>query len=95
MAGGFVYMVTNKRDGILYVGVTSNLPRRAHEHRSSLIEGFTKRYGLTILVWYEAHDDIRTAIQCERTMKHWSRAWKVRMIHAMNPEWNDLYDQLI
>jgi putative endonuclease len=95
MAGGWVYMMTNKRDGVLYVGVTSNLPKRAYEHREGVIEGFTKQYGLKRLVWAERHDDIRTAIQREKTMKHWPRAWKVRLIHEMNPVWNDLYDLLI
>jgi putative endonuclease len=93
--GGFVYIVTNRRDGILYTGVTSNLPRRAHEHREGLIPGFSKRYALKMLVWYEACDDIRTAIQREKTMKHWPRAWKARVINSMNPEWRDLYDTLM
>jgi putative endonuclease len=95
MAGGFVYFVTNKRDGILYAGVTSNLPRRAHEHREGTVKGFSKRYGLKSLVYYERFDDIRSAIQRERTIKHWPRTWKVRLVHAMNPDWRDLYDTLI
>jgi putative endonuclease len=95
MRSPFVYIVTNRRDGILYTGVTSNLPRRIYEHREGLISGFTKRYGLKQLVWYEAHDTITAAIQREKTMKHWPRAWKVRLIHAINPEWADLYDDLI
>ena len=90
MPGGFVYIMTNRRNGILYVGVTSNLPSRAYQHREGLVDGFTKRYGLKLLVYYEAFDDIRLAIQREKTMKHWSRAWKVRLIHEMNPQWNDL-----
>ena len=94
MAGGFVYFVTNKRDGILYVGVTADLPRRAYEHRSGTIKGFSKSYRLKKLVYYERFDDIRDAIQREKTIKHWPRAWKVRLIHAMNPAWDDLYDQL-
>jgi putative endonuclease len=91
---GFVYLVTNRRDGILYVGVTSNLQQRAHQHRNGLVDGFTKRYGLKRLVWFEPCDDIRGAIQREKTMKHWPRAWKVRLINASNPEWRDLYDQI-
>ena len=90
MPGGFVYIMTNRRNGILYVGVTSNLPSRAYQHREGLVDGFTKRYGLKLLIYYEAFDDIRLAIQREKTMKHWSRAWKVRLIHEMNPQWNDL-----
>ena len=87
--------MTNRRDGILYVGVTSNLPRRAFEHREGLIGGFTKRYGLKMLVYGEFYDDIRYAIQREKTIKHWPRAWKVRLIHSTNPQWDDLYETLI
>jgi len=94
MAGGFLYMMTNRRNGILYVGVTSNLPVRAYQHREGLVDGFTKQYGLRSLVYYEAFDDIRLAIQREKNIKHWLRAWKVRLIDAMNPEWNDLYSSL-
>ena len=83
---GGVYIITNRRDGTLYVGVTSDLPRRAYEHREGLIKGFSKRYGLKLLVYCEEHDDIRDAIQRERTIKHWPRAWKVRLIHGMNPD---------
>ena len=86
MAGGWLYFMTNRRNCILYAGVTSNLPRRAHEHREGVIEGFTQRYGLKLLVYYERFDDIRDAIQREKSIKHWQRAWKVRLIHAINPE---------
>ena len=75
--------------------VTSNLARRAFEHRQGLVPGFTKRYGLKLLVYAEHYDDIRCAIQREKTIKHWPRAWKVRLIHSVNPEWDDLYDTLI
>src|SRR6187431_3019329 len=75
MSGGFVYFITNKPNGILYTGVTSNLPRRAYEHREGTIEGFSKRYGLKCPVYYERFDDIRDAIQREKTIKHWPRAW--------------------
>jgi putative endonuclease len=93
--GGWLYFVTNRRDGILYAGVTSNLPRRAFEHRAGLINGFTKRYGLKRLIYFERFDDIRYAIQREKTIKHWPRARKVRLIHSINPEWDDLYGTLI
>ena len=83
---GWVYIITNRRDGTLYVGLTSDLPRRAYEHREGLIKGFSKRYRLKLLVYCEEHDDIRDAIQRERTIKHWPRAWKVRLIHGMNPD---------
>jgi putative endonuclease len=95
MKDGWFYLVTNRRDGILYAGVTCNLPRRAFEHRSGLASGFTKRYGLKMLVYCEHYDDIRLAIRREKTVKHWPRAWKIRLIHAENPEWSDLYDMLI
>jgi len=91
---GWVYIMTNRPNGTLYVGVTSDLPRRAFEHREGAVEGFTKRYGLKRLVYAEPHEDIRTAIQKEKTMKHWPRAWKVRLILAANPNWDDLYDTL-
>ena len=91
----FVYMMTNKRNGVLYTGVTTDLPRRACEHREGLIAGFTKRYGLKRLVHAERHEDIRAAIQREKNMKHWPRTWKVRLILATNPNWADLYDGLV
>jgi putative endonuclease len=90
----FVYMMSNRRNGILYIGVTTNLPKRSFQHREGVIEGFTRRYGLKMLVYYEAFDDVRDAIQREKTMKHWPRAWKVRLIHGLNPEWKDLYETL-
>ena len=95
MSGGWVYFMTNKPNGILYAGVTSDLAKRAIEHREGAVKGFTKRYGVKRLVYYERFDDVRDAIQREKALKHWPRAWKVRLIHGMNPEWNDLYDTLI
>jgi putative endonuclease len=92
--GGFVYFMTNRRNGIIYVGVTSNLLARVYQHREGLVEGFTKRYGLKLLVYYEQFDDIRDAIAREKAIKHWLRAWKVRLIHEMNPQWDDLYAAL-
>jgi len=94
MSGGYVYIMTNKPNGTLYVGVTNDLARRAWEHREGVADGFTKRYGLKRLVYYECHDDIVAAIQREKNIKHWSRAWKVGLILEANPEWADLYDQL-
>ena len=94
MPAGWVYIVTNRPNGTLYVGVTGNLARRASEHRSGAVEGFTHHYGLTRLVYAERHDDILTAIQREKNIKHWPRAWKVRLIGRQNPEWHDLYDPL-
>jgi putative endonuclease len=94
MRGGFVYIVTNKPNGVLYLGVTSNLLRRIYEHRHGLVDGFTKRHGLKRLVWFAQYDNIRDAIQREETMKHWPRAWKARVINAENRNWTDLYDRL-
>jgi putative endonuclease len=91
MAGGFVYILTNHPNGILYVGVTSDLVRRVYEHRSGGVEGFTKQYSLKRLVYFEQFDDIRDAIQREHNIKHWPRAWKVRKIIVDNPDWIDLY----
>jgi len=94
MAGGWIYFMTNKKNGTLYCGVTSNLPRRAWEHREGVVEGFTTKYGLKRLIYFEFYDDIRNAIQREHRIKKWPRAWKVRLIHAINPNWDDLYDDL-
>jgi putative endonuclease len=91
MARGCVYILTNRPNGVLYVGVT-NLVRRIYEHRSGFVDGFTKRYGLKRLIYFEQFDDIRDAIQREHNIKHWSRAWKIRKIVAMNPNWDDLFD---
>jgi putative endonuclease len=92
--GGHVYIMSNKRNGTLYIGVTSNLSRRVWEHREGVIDGFTKCYGLKRLVFYEPHDDIRNALQREKNLKHWPRAWKLALIHEMNPDWEDLYERL-
>ena len=94
MEGGWVYIMTNRPNSTLYVGVTSDLARRAWEHRESLVPGFTKRYALKRLVYQEWHDDIRDAIQRETLMKHWARAWKVRLILRVNPGWDDLFETL-
>jgi putative endonuclease len=94
MAGGYVYILTNRPNGTLYVGVTNDLVRRVFEHRSGFVEGFTRRYGLKRFVYFEQFDDIRHAIQREKNIKHWPRAWKVRMIVATNPDWDDLYSRI-
>jgi putative endonuclease len=93
--GGWVYIMTNRRNGTLYIGVTSDLVRRVWEHREGLGSNFVRRYGLTRLVYYEHHDDIRTAIQRETSLKRWPRAWKVRLLAAGNAEWRDLYTLLL
>jgi putative endonuclease len=95
MAAGWIYIVTNRPDDTLYVGVTHNLARRAWEHREGLVDGFTRRYGLRRLVHFERYDDIRDARQREQNMKHYPRAWKVRLILLNNPNWDDLYDLVV
>jgi putative endonuclease len=92
--GGWVYIMTNRKKGTLYVGGTSDLPRRAWEHRTSVVKGFTTRYALKRLVYAEHHDDIGSAIAREKVLKHWPRLYKVRLIEAANSKWDDLYDQL-
>ncbi|HLY54720.1 MAG TPA: GIY-YIG nuclease family protein [Stellaceae bacterium] len=93
--GGWVYITTNRPNGTLYVGVTSNLAQRVWQHREGTVDGFTKRYGLTRLVYFERHEEIVAAIQREKALKHWPRAWKVGLIMVQNPEWADLYDTLV
>lgn len=92
---GYVYMMTNRPNGTLYVGFTNDIARRAHEHRTGDVAGFTRRYGLKRLVWYEPYESITDAIQREKAMKHWPRAWKIRLILEGNPGWCDLYDTLV
>jgi putative endonuclease len=86
--------MTSRPNGPLYVGVTSDLERRVVEHREGLVPGFTKRYGLKRLVYAEPHDEITSAIQREKTIKHWSRAWKIELIESQNPAWDDLFENL-
>jgi putative endonuclease len=93
--GGWVYITTNKTNGTLYVGVTSDLPRRAHQHRDGLTKCFTKRYNLQRLVYAERHETIEIAIQRESRLKKWPRAWKIALLVSYNPEWKDLYEALV
>jgi putative endonuclease len=89
-----VYILTNERHTVLYVGITNDLFRRATQHREGLVSGFTKRYGLTRLVWFELHPDAWSAIQREKQLKAGSRQRKLDLINARNPEWRDLYPDL-
>ena len=91
----FVYLITNKRYGTLYVGVTSDLVKRIYEHRGGLVEGFSKEHDLSRLVWYEAHEDVLAAITREKLIKRWHRDWKMNLIQAGNPKWDDLYESII
>ena len=90
-----VYILTNRRHGTLYVGVTSDILRRGWEHRTDAVEGFSKRYQLHRLVYVEPHDSMEAAILREKRLKAWKRAWKIRLIDAANPEWRDLYETLV
>jgi putative endonuclease len=92
---GWIYFMSDRPHGAIYIGVTSNILRRVTEHRSGTVGGFTLRYGLRRLVYVERHATIVLAIQREKTLKHWRRAWKVRLIHQGNPNWDDLYDGLL
>ena len=90
----YVYILASRRNGTLYVGVTNDILRRTWEHKNDLIEGFTKKYGVHILVWYELYEDITVAIAREKRLKRWNRAWKIKLIEKNNSGWNDLYDRL-
>lgn len=89
-----VYIVASGRNGTIYVGVTSHLERRIYEHREGILQGFTKRHGCKMLVWYEMHDEMEYAIAREKQTKGGSRQKKLALIEAMNPQWRDLYDDL-
>ena len=90
----WVYILASRRNGTLYVGLTNNLARRAWEHREGVVAGFTKQYGVKLLVYYESYPDVRDAIQREKNIKHWPRRWKLALIERGNPEWRDLYEEL-
>jgi putative endonuclease len=92
MKRAYVYILSNKQFGAIYIGVTRNLARRMIEHREKLVEGFTKRYDITRLVYLERFDDIESAIWREKQLKRWKRRWKIELINKPNPDWDDLYD---
>ena len=92
---GYVYILASKRNGTLYTGVTSDLINRILEHKNNTIEGFTKKYNVHTLVYFETTDDIRTAIEREKQIKNWQRKWKIDLIQKENPEWKDLFQDLI
>jgi putative endonuclease len=89
-----VYILTKERNSVFYVGVTNNLSRRIYEHKQGLVPGFTKKYDVKMLVYYESYDDIYTALKREKIIKKWKRKFKVNAIEKMNPEWKDLYFEL-
>ena len=90
----YVYILASKKNGTLYIGVTNDIIRRTYEHRNGLIEGFTKKYNVKLLVYYEIHQDINEAIKREKALKKWLRKWKIELIEKSNPDWKDLYDEI-
>ena len=90
-----VYILASQRNGTLYIGVTSDLVQRIWQHQNGIVDGFTQKYGVHMLVYYELHEDMENAIIREKRLKKWNRAWKLRLIEEMNPEWNDLYDTIL
>ena len=90
----YVYLLASKRNGTLYIGVTSDLLKRVYEHKCNLVEGFTKKYGVHKLVYYEATEDVTSAIRREKQLKKWKRSWKIELIEKKNPRWKDLYFEL-
>ncbi len=91
----YVYILSSQKNGTLYIGVTDDLPRRIYEHKQNIIDGFTKKYSVHTLVYYELHYNIREAIIREKQIKRWNRKWKLRLIEEMNSEWRDLYSELV
>ncbi|MFZ3053577.1 MAG: GIY-YIG nuclease family protein [Sulfuricurvum sp.] len=90
-----VYILASQPNGTLYIGVTSNLPKRTYEHKNHLLESFTEKYNVEILVWYELHDTMEAAISREKAIKKWNRNWKLRIIEEFNPQWRDLYEDIV
>jgi putative endonuclease len=91
----FVYILASRPNGTLYIGMTDNLARRYWEHQSGAVPGFTKKYGVKMLVWYEVHESRETAFQRERQLKKWNRAWKLELLEKLNPTWRDLAAELV
>ena len=90
----FVYMMASQENGTIYTGVTSDLPKRIAEHKQGIYGGFTDKYGVKLLVWYEQHETAESAIVREKRIKNWKRNWKIKRIVEMNPDWRDLYDDI-
>jgi putative endonuclease len=91
----YVYIMASRSNGTIYIGVTNDLARRVFAHKEGLVEGFSKRYAVKMLVYFEETPDVRGALQRERNLKHWSRAWKIALIEKQNPGWLDLYDSIV
>jgi putative endonuclease len=90
----FVYILASRRNGTLYIGMTDDLVRRVWQHRAGVVPGFTMKYGVKMLVWYEQHETRESVLTRERQLKKWNRTWKLRLIEQMNPAWRDLWDEL-
>lgn len=90
-----VYILSSKRNGTLYIGVTSDLPQKVWQHKNNFADGFTKRYSVHNLVWYEVHETMESAITREKALKRWKRVWKLGLIEKSNPTWRDLYEEVI
>ncbi len=91
----FVYILASRRNGTLYIGMTDNLIRRVWEHQTGAVPGFTRKYGVKMLVWFESHETRESAFQRERQLKKWNRAWKLQLIEGFNPDWKDLAGELM
>ena len=91
----YIYIMSNKPNGVLYVGVTNDLIRRVYEHRNHLVKGFTAKYNLEMLVWFEQTDDVNSAIAREKQLKNWHRQWKIDLIEKQNPSWLDMYESIV
>ncbi len=91
----YVNILANKRNGTLYTGITNDLVKKVYEHKNNLVEGFTKKYNIHMLVYYESTQNIMSAITKEKQIKAWKRTWKLNLIEKMNPDWNNLYDKII
>ncbi len=90
-----VYILASQRNGTLYIGVTSDLVKRIWEHKNNMVEGFTKRYDVHQLVWYEVHESMESAIEREKRLKEWKRKWKLELIESGNPNWQDLFNTIV
>ena len=95
MSYAYVYIMASKKYGTLYTGVTSGLVKRVYEHKHDLADGFTKKYQIHNLVYFEPHDDILSAIQREKQIKKWNRQWRINLVEKKNPDWRDLYDEIV
>ena len=95
MKSYYIYIMASRRNGTLYIGITNDIVRRVYEHKNNFIDGFTSKYGIHNLVYYEQFDNIESAIQREKQLKKWNRKWKLELIERANPNWKDLYEDLL